>query len=80
MDELFEGINTDSYYYIRKSVRKILSQIKKFIRYSKKKETEVENSRLDSGEDQSFPTKITYGGMLLEAIISPTPVQTQQQL
>lgn len=42
MDELFEGINTDSYYYIRKSVRKILSQIKKFIRYSKKKETEVE--------------------------------------
>lgn len=42
MDELFEGINTDSFYYIRKSVRKILSQIKKFIRYSKKKETEVE--------------------------------------
>ena len=42
MDELFEGINTDSFYYIRKSVRKILSQIKKFIRYSKKKETEAE--------------------------------------
>lgn len=42
MDELFEAINTDSFYYIRKSVRKILSQVKKFIRYSKNKETEVE--------------------------------------
>lgn len=42
MDEMFQTINTDSYYYIRKSVRKILSQVKKYIRYSKKKETEVE--------------------------------------
>lgn len=42
IDELFDGINTYSFYYIRKSVRKILTQIKKFIRYSKKKETEVE--------------------------------------
>ena len=42
MDELFDAINQDSYYYIRKSVRKILTQVKKYIRYSKKKETEVE--------------------------------------
>jgi hypothetical protein len=42
MDELFDDINTHSYYYIRKSVRKILTQVKKYIRYSKKKETEVE--------------------------------------
>ena len=42
VDELFEGINTESFYYIRKSVRKILTQIKKYIRYSKNKETEVE--------------------------------------
>lgn len=42
MDESFQAINTDSYYYIRKSVRKILSQVKKYIRYSKNKETEVE--------------------------------------
>lgn len=42
VDELFEQINTKSYFYIRKSVRKILSLIKKYIRYSKKKETEVE--------------------------------------
>ena len=30
------------FFYIRKSARKILSLTKKFIRYSKKKETEVE--------------------------------------
>ncbi|WP_299125858.1 hypothetical protein [uncultured Tenacibaculum sp.] len=41
IDELFEQVNTKSYYYIRKSVRKILTITKKFIRYSKKKETEV---------------------------------------
>ncbi|MFK5857109.1 MAG: hypothetical protein QM503_13345 [Bacteroidota bacterium] len=38
----FEEINTDSYYYIKKSVRKILRKAKTHIRYSKKKETEVE--------------------------------------
>ena len=42
IDEQFETINTDSYFYIKKSVRKILRLIKKFARYSLKKETEVE--------------------------------------
>ena len=42
MDNEFELINTKSYFYIRKSVRKILRNVKKFIRYSQKKETEVE--------------------------------------
>jgi vacuolar-type H+-ATPase catalytic subunit A/Vma1 len=42
IDDLFAQINTKSYFYIRKSVRKILTLTKKFIRYSKKKETEVE--------------------------------------
>ncbi|MHB0756678.1 hypothetical protein [Polaribacter sp. M15] len=42
MDEQFSDINTKSYFYIRKSVRKILSLTKKFISYSKKKETETE--------------------------------------
>ena len=42
MDDLFEQINTKSFFYIRKSVRKILKLVKKFIRYSKKKESEVE--------------------------------------
>ena len=42
MDELFEDINTNSYFYIKKSVRKILRGIKKYSRYSLKKETEVE--------------------------------------
>ncbi len=42
IDEEFKLINTKSYYYIRKSVRKILTATKKYIRYSGKKETEVE--------------------------------------
>ncbi|MEM9647430.1 MAG: hypothetical protein AAF969_03045 [Bacteroidota bacterium] len=42
VDEMFEEINTNSFYYIKKSVRKILRTIKKYVRYSGKKETEVE--------------------------------------
>lgn len=42
IDVQFDNINTDSFHYIKKSVRKILRLIKKFSRYSLKKETEVE--------------------------------------
>ena len=42
MDEQFLEINTKSFFYIRKSTRKILSLTKKYIRYSKNKETETE--------------------------------------
>ena len=42
IDEQFELINTKTYYFIKKSVRKILRTVKKYIRYSKNKETEVE--------------------------------------
>jgi len=42
IDEQFELININSYFYIKKSIRKILRNIKKYIRYSLKKETEVE--------------------------------------
>lgn len=39
---VFSQINTKSVFYIKKSVRKILRNINKYIKYSKKKETEVE--------------------------------------
>ena len=42
IDSQFETINTNSYFYIKKSVRKILRLIKKYARYPLKKETEVE--------------------------------------
>ena len=42
IDEQFEEINTRSYFYIKKSIRKILKNIKKYIRFSKKKDTEAE--------------------------------------
>lgn len=38
----FEQINTQRFYYINKSIRKILRNVKKYIRYSKKKETEAD--------------------------------------
>ena len=42
IDNQFEMINIKTYYFIKKSVRKILRTIKTYIRYSKNKETEVE--------------------------------------
>ncbi|MFT4667574.1 MAG: hypothetical protein ACI8YQ_002425 [Polaribacter sp.] len=42
IDTHFEAINTKSFYFIKKSIRKTLREIKKFVRYSQKKQTEVE--------------------------------------
>ncbi len=42
IDLHLEAINTKNYYWIRKSIRKLLKEVKKYIRYSLKKETEVE--------------------------------------
>jgi len=39
--EQFTLINTKNYYFMKKGARKILTNTKKFIRYSKKKETEI---------------------------------------
>ena len=41
IDEEFDAINTNSYYFIKKSIRKILRATKKYIRYSKQKETQA---------------------------------------
>lgn len=38
----FLEINSASYYYVMKGVRKVLRSAKKFIRYSKQKQTEIE--------------------------------------
>ena len=42
LDELFDGMNRDSYFYMKKTIRKILRQIRVYSRYSLKKSTEVE--------------------------------------
>jgi len=41
MDEAFSEINTKSFYLVKKSIRKILRTTKKYIRYSKQKETDI---------------------------------------
>ena len=42
ISQLFNEININSYFYIKKSVRKILRLTKKHIRYTQNKETEIE--------------------------------------
>jgi hypothetical protein len=42
IDGQFDQINKTNYYYIRKSIRKILITTRKYIRYSQQKETEIE--------------------------------------
>lgn len=42
IDLQFKRVNKKSAYFIRKSIRSILKNTKKYIRYSQKKETEVE--------------------------------------
>lgn len=42
IDEQFLAVNTGNNYYVKKNVRKILKETKKYIRYSGNKETEVQ--------------------------------------
>ena len=58
MDLEFDVINTDSYFYMRKSIRKILRLIKKYIRYSQNKETEVELLLYFAAKLQDFQPSI----------------------
>jgi hypothetical protein len=62
---LFGEINTTSYYYIRKSTRKILRETKKFIRYSNSKETEVDLLLFFCKQLREFRPKIDGNRMLM---------------
>lgn len=42
MDAEFAEINRNNFYYTKKSIRKLLKNVKKYSRYSGKKETELE--------------------------------------
>ena len=65
VDEQFSEINTSSYYFIKKSMRKILRNIKKHIRYSKNKETEVELLIYYCNKLNSFSPSITRSTALI---------------
>ena len=64
IDEQFELINTKTYYFIKKSVRKILRGIKKNIRYSKNKETEIELLLYFCKKLKNFKPSITNNNVL----------------
>ena len=65
MDLLFVDINTKSFFFIRKSARKILTLTKKYIRYSKKKETEAELLLYYCHKLKHFSPSITNSSRLL---------------
>lgn len=58
IDDQFEQINMDSAYFIKKSTRKILRNTRKYIRYSGKKETEVELLIYFCSKMKEFPPPI----------------------
>lgn len=65
IDEQFELINTKTNYFIKKSVRKILRIIKKYIRYSKLPETEVNLLLYFCNKLQNFKPNINKNKMVL---------------
>jgi len=65
VDQQFEHINTKTYYFIKKSVRKILRIIKKYIRYSKLTETEVSLLLYFCAKLQNFKPSIRKNTVLL---------------
>jgi len=65
IDEQFENINTKTYYFIKKSVRKILRITKKYIRYSKLTETEVSLLLYFCEKLQNFKPSIKRNTVLL---------------
>ena len=58
IDEQFENVNTKNFYLIKKSIRRILREVKKYIRYSPKKETEVELLIYFCGKLKNFKPSI----------------------
>ena len=58
IDGQFDEINVESAYFIKKSVRKILRNTRKYIRYSGKKETEVELLIYFCAKMKEFPPPI----------------------
>lgn len=65
MDAEFETMNMNTYYFIKKSTRKILRNTKKYIRYSKKPETEAELLLYFCQKMKEMRPSISYNTTLL---------------
>ena len=61
----FNEIEATNFYYIKKSIRKILRQTKRYIRYSKKKETEAELLIYFCSTLKQFKPSIKHNTMLV---------------
>ncbi|MFT7298569.1 MAG: hypothetical protein ACI81S_001571 [Sphingobacteriales bacterium] len=65
MDQAFAEINTTSFFFIKKSVRKILRATKKYIRYSQKKTTQAELLIYFCQKLRDFSPSISYNTVLI---------------
>jgi hypothetical protein len=65
IDSQFELINKTNYYFIKKSVRKILVFTKKYIKFSKQKETEIDLLIYFCTKLKSLSPSIKYNTRLL---------------
>ncbi len=65
IDLEFKAINVKNFFYIKKSVRKILRNIKKYSRYSLKKETEAELLLFFCSKLKDFRPSITRNPTLV---------------
>ena len=65
IDVQFDELNPDSYYRMNKSIRKVLRNCKKFIRYSKNKESEVDILIHFCFRVKQESTHFEYNGTLL---------------
>jgi len=64
IDAQFDLINTKTFYFIKKSVRKILRRIKTYIRYSKNTEIEVELRLYFCYKLKNFSPPLKYNTVL----------------
>lgn len=65
MDQQFAEVNRQNAYFIKKGIRKILNQLKKHIRYSQQKETEIQLLLYFCKKLRSFQPSISRNSVLV---------------
>ena len=79
MEDRFEEINTSSPFYVKKSFRSILRSLRKFGRYSNKKETEIE-LLIAFCQKANDMTPSIFENNTLTGIFSRTLIQTRKKI
>jgi hypothetical protein len=78
IDKQFEEVNRKSYYFIKKSIRKILSDTRKYCRYSQNKKTEIDLLIYFSLKLKNFRPSIRKNNALRNLYIRQTDSITEK--